>query len=66
MTEPNKLTVWGVGTTRTLRAHWMLHELGLDYDTRRIESRTGETQSAEYVALNPKQNGATNRIQNTR
>jgi len=55
MTEPNKLTVWGVGTARTLRVHWMLHELGLDYDTRRIESRTGETQSSEYVALNPKQ-----------
>ncbi len=55
MNDMNKLTVWGVGTTRTFRVHWMLHELGLDYETRRIESRTGETQSAEYTALNPKQ-----------
>ncbi len=55
MSKADNLTVWGVGTTRTLRVHWMLHELGLDYQTRRIESRTGETQSDEYDALNPKQ-----------
>jgi len=55
MSEANKMIVWGVGTTRTLRVHWMLHELGLSYETRRIESRTGETQADEYVALNPKQ-----------
>ena len=24
------LTLWGGATSRTLRAHWMLHELGLD------------------------------------
>lgn len=53
--EANKLTVWGVGTTRTLRVHWMLHELGLEYETKRIESRTGETQSDEYKKINPKQ-----------
>ena len=33
----------------------MLHELGLEYDTRRIESRTGETVSDDYTELNPKQ-----------
>lgn len=53
MTTP--VTVWGVGTTRTLRVHWMLHELGIEYDTRRIESRTGETQSEAFTRLNPKQ-----------
>jgi glutathione S-transferase len=51
----NDLTVWGVGTTRTFRVHWLLHELGLDYETRRIESRTGETLTDEYIRLNPKQ-----------
>ena len=51
----NAITIWGVGTTRTLRVHWMLHELGLEYDTRRIESRTGETVSDDYTELNPKQ-----------
>jgi glutathione S-transferase len=50
-----KRIVWGIGTSRTLRAHWMLHELGLDYETRPIGSRTGETQTAEFRALNPRQ-----------
>ncbi len=54
MGETSQLEVWGVGTTRTLRVHWMLHELGLDYSTRRIESRTGETTTADYLKLNPK------------
>lgn len=49
------ITVWGVGTTRTFRVHWMLHELGFAYDTQRIESRTGETKTSEYKKLNPKQ-----------
>ena len=47
-------TVWGIGTARTLRVHWILHELGLPYDTRAIQSRTGETQTEEYLALNPR------------
>lgn len=50
-----KLILWGVGTPRTLRAHWALHELGLDYETRPILSRSGETKTAEYTALNPRQ-----------
>lgn len=48
------VVVWGVGTTRSLRVHWMAAELGIPYETRRIESRTGETGEAEYVKLNPK------------
>ncbi len=55
MSEETKLIVWGVGTTRTMRVHWLLHELGLPYETRRILPRTGETQSAEYRQINPKQ-----------
>jgi len=55
MSEEIKLIVWGVGTTRTMRVHWMLHELGLPYETRRIEPRTGETQSTEFRQINPKQ-----------
>ncbi len=47
--------LWGVGTARTLRAHWMLHEIGLAYETRPIGSRTGETESAQFSALNPRQ-----------
>lgn len=48
------LTLWGVGTLRSMRAHWMLAELGVDYACRPIQSRTGETYSDEYLALNPR------------
>ena len=56
MTATNdQLILWGVGTSRTLRAHWALHELGLHYQVRPIQSRTGETQTAEFTALNQRQ-----------
>jgi glutathione S-transferase len=47
--------LWGVGTSRTIRAHWALHELGLAYESRAIRARAGETKTAEYTALNPRQ-----------
>ena len=50
----NGLIVWGVGTSRTMRVHWMLAEQGLDYDLRPIGPRTGETMTAEYLRLNPR------------
>jgi glutathione S-transferase len=50
----NDLTLWGVGTSRTLRAHWMLLELGLDYKFHPIGSRTGETQTGAFKQLNPR------------
>lgn len=53
MTEQRIL--WGVGTSRTLRAQWMLHELALPYESRPITSRSGETLTPEYTALNPSQ-----------
>jgi glutathione S-transferase len=55
MPNAPKLTLWGVGTSRTVRAHWAMAELGLDYETRAIGARTGETQTAEYTLLNPRQ-----------
>jgi len=48
------LTLFGVGTSRTMRAHWMLLELGLDYETRLIESRRGGTLTEEFRHLNPR------------
>ena len=51
---PN-LTLWGVGTSRTIRPHWAMHELGLAYETKPIGPRTGETKTAEYTKLNPRQ-----------
>jgi glutathione S-transferase len=52
---PPRLVLWGVGTSRTLRAHWALHELGLAYQCRPILPRTGETKTAEFSTLNPRQ-----------
>jgi len=50
----NDLTLWGVGTSRTIRAHWMLLELGLDYQCHPIGSRTGETLTGGFKQLNPR------------
>jgi len=50
----NDLRLWGVGTIRTMRAHWMLAELDLEYELRPIESRSGETMTEEFLRLNPK------------
>jgi len=38
-----------------MRAHWALHELSLPYETEAIGSRTGETQTPKFAALNPRQ-----------
>ncbi len=46
--------VWGVGTSRTIRAHWALAELGLDYETRPVRTRTPDTEAPEFVAVNPR------------
>ena len=48
------LTVWGVGTSRTMRAHWMLLELGLEYACHPIQPLP-ETVSyyQQRVALRP-------------
>ncbi len=54
-TEKLRLILWGAGTPRTMRAHWVLHELGLDYERRPIGSRTGETQTPEFTKINPSQ-----------
>lgn len=55
MTALASRILWGVGTSRTMRALWMLHELELPYEHRRITSRSGETLTPEYTALNPSQ-----------
>lgn len=49
----SSLTVWGVGTPRTLRVHWALQELGCPYVTRPVLPRSEEAGSSAYRALNP-------------
>ncbi|MGO9604530.1 MAG: glutathione S-transferase family protein [Candidatus Binataceae bacterium] len=51
---PHDLTLWGAGTSRTMRPHWMLLELGIDYEFHPIGSRTGETLTDEFRRLNPR------------
>lgn len=38
-----------------MRAHWALHEAALEYDCEQILPRSGQTQTAEYTALNKRQ-----------
>ena len=49
------MILWGVGTSRTIRPHWALHELGLGFEIRPIRPRTGETETAEFTALSVRQ-----------
>ena len=37
-----------------MRPHWMLLELGLEYEFHAIGSRTGETKTDEFMRLNPR------------
>jgi glutathione S-transferase len=53
--DPPRLILWGVSTSRTLRALWALHELSLDYVSRPILPRTGETKTEAFTRLNPRQ-----------
>lgn len=46
--------LWGVKSSRTIRAHWALIELGLDYETRAIQTRTPPMEGPEYRAINPR------------
>src|SRR5258708_13287251 len=50
-----RLILWGVSTSRTLRALWALHELSLQYTVHAIQPRTGETQTPEFTRINPRQ-----------
>ena len=50
-----QITLWGAGTSRTIRPIWVAEELGLSYALIPIGPRTGETQTESYTELNPKQ-----------
>src|SRR5262249_51405532 len=41
--------VFGIGSPRTLRVHWMLHELDLDYETRAIIPRSAEMDDPDLL-----------------
>ena len=54
MNDPD-ITLWGAGTSRTIRPIWIAEELGLSYTLKPIGPRTGETQTESYTQINPKQ-----------
>ena len=53
--QEGRRILWGAGTPRTLRAHWILREIDLAYESRPIGPRTGETQTPEFTSINPGQ-----------
>ena len=53
--EANKeVTVWGMGTIRSLRVYWTLEELGIKYDSFPVHPRSGQTYTPEFLKLNPR------------
>ena len=52
-TEPaaTRRVLWGIGTSRTIRAHWALQELGLAYETRPLIPRTKRMDDPEFRRL---------------
>ena len=53
MSNDENIIVWGSGTPRTFRVFWMLHELGLEYQVKRIRTRTADMDSDEFLAVSP-------------
>lgn len=53
--QRKQLVLWGIGTGRTMRPLWAMHEMGLDFQLRPILPRNGDTQSEEYTALTARQ-----------
>lgn len=54
-TTSSSITLWGAGTSRSMRPIWVSEELGVEYSLEPIGPRTGETKTPEYTKLNPKQ-----------
>lgn len=48
------LTVWGIGSSRTMRVHWLLRELGVAYEFKAVQPRSAETRTADFLKLNPR------------
>ena len=53
--DSRPIRVWGIGSGRCMRVHWVAQELGLDYEVMPVLSRSGETATDSFTELNPKQ-----------
>lgn len=47
------IEVFGIGTPRTLRVHWTLRELAVDYTSHAVTPRTPQMEAAEFLAVSP-------------
>ena len=48
-----KVTLYGTANSRANRTIWALKELGVEYDHKPIDFRKGETNTPEYLTMNP-------------
>tara|TARA_E500000331_G_C17195846_1_gene687016 strand:- start:409 stop:1065 length:657 start_codon:yes stop_codon:yes gene_type:complete len=54
MSKNDKIEVWGYNSYRPFRLYWILYEYNLEFKSYKIGSRTGETQTQDYLSINPK------------
>lgn len=47
------ITLYHAPQTRSVRPRWMLEELGVPYDVRRLNLAAGDQKKPDYLALNP-------------
>lgn len=52
--QPTDLVVWGIGSSRTIRAHWALIELDLQYRTMPLRTRTEDMEDLTFLSMNPR------------
>jgi glutathione S-transferase len=48
-----RLKLYGFPPTRSIRVHWMLRELGVEFELVNVNLVTGENRRPEFLALNP-------------
>ncbi len=48
-----QIKLYEFGPTRSIRARWMLQELGVDFEPIRINLMAGEHQRPEFLKINP-------------
>jgi glutathione S-transferase len=53
MMPEQEIVVWGIGTPRTLRVHWALHELDVPYTSEPVRTRTSAMDANEFLAVSP-------------
>ena len=46
--------LWGIGSGRAFRVHWALQELGLDYETKPVRTRTPAMDTDEFRKVSPR------------